>query len=151
MIISVHLFQEWHLLLISVTLFFFIKYIVSCSIQEAVKGQFWRLRDSQGKPPGLMGWWPSRAVTFMDSHDTGSKQVLKLNIHCCYWKSDRRVSLHCIVGEFVFYTWVIYEEFDLKEFVIVSYLTGSNESKWSGLRHTCLWPTNLLFPWCYLI
>lgn len=44
-------------------------------LQEAVKGQFWRLRDPQGKPPGLMGWWPSRAVTFIDNHDTGSTQA----------------------------------------------------------------------------
>ncbi|EOY15167.1 Alpha-amylase-like 2 isoform 2 [Theobroma cacao] len=43
-------------------------------LQEAVKGQFWRLRDPQGKPPGVMGWWPSRAVTFIDNHDTGSTQ-----------------------------------------------------------------------------
>lgn len=44
-------------------------------LQEAVKGQFWRLRDAQGKPPGVMGWWPSRAVTFLDNHDTGSTQA----------------------------------------------------------------------------
>ncbi|KAK7850293.1 putative alpha-amylase 2 [Quercus suber] len=44
-------------------------------LQEAVKGQLWRLRDPQGKPPGLMGWWPSRAVTFLDNHDTGSTQA----------------------------------------------------------------------------
>uniref|UniRef100_A0A803MX32 Alpha-amylase n=1 Tax=Chenopodium quinoa TaxID=63459 RepID=A0A803MX32_CHEQI len=43
-------------------------------LQEAVKGEYWRLRDSQGKPPGVMGWWPSRAVTFLDNHDTGSTQ-----------------------------------------------------------------------------
>ncbi|GMI83080.1 hypothetical protein HRI_001977300 [Hibiscus trionum] len=36
---------------------------------------FWRLRDPQGKPPGAMGWWPSRAVTFIDNHDTGSTQA----------------------------------------------------------------------------
>lgn len=46
-------------------------------MQEAVKGQFWRLRDSQGKPPGVIGWWPSRAVTFIDNHGTGSTQVPK--------------------------------------------------------------------------
>ena len=40
-----------------------------------MKGELWRLRDSQGKPPGLMGWWPSRAVTFIENHDTGSTQV----------------------------------------------------------------------------
>nr|QED40920.1 alpha amylase a3 [Agave tequilana] len=44
-------------------------------LQEAVKGELWRLRDSQGKPPGLMGWWPSRAVTFIENHDTGSTQA----------------------------------------------------------------------------
>lgn len=44
-------------------------------MQQAVKGELWRLRDPQGKPPGVMGWWPSRAVTFLDNHDTGSTQV----------------------------------------------------------------------------
>ncbi|XP_072987661.1 probable alpha-amylase 2 [Typha latifolia] len=43
-------------------------------LQEAVKGELGRLRDAQGKPPGLMGWWPSRAVTFVENHDTGSTQ-----------------------------------------------------------------------------
>eukprot|EP00899_Mesostigma_viride_P008546 jgi/Mesvir1/17693/Mv07873-RA.1 len=43
-------------------------------LQEAVRGQLWRLRDCNGKPPGLMGWWPSKAVTFLDNHDTGSTQ-----------------------------------------------------------------------------
>ncbi|KAK9165017.1 hypothetical protein Scep_000208 [Stephania cephalantha] len=44
-------------------------------LQEAIKGELWRLRDPQGKPPGVMGWWPSRAVTFIDNHDTGSTQA----------------------------------------------------------------------------
>ncbi|MCL7044068.1 hypothetical protein MKW94_015778 [Papaver nudicaule] len=44
-------------------------------LQEAVGGELWRLRDAQGKPPGVMGWWPSRAVTFLDNHDTGSTQA----------------------------------------------------------------------------
>jgi alpha-amylase len=44
-------------------------------LQEAVRNcQYWRLRDSSGKPPGLLGWWPSKAVTFIDNHDTGSTQ-----------------------------------------------------------------------------
>ncbi|KAG6435299.1 hypothetical protein SASPL_100169 [Salvia splendens] len=42
---------------------------------QAVKGELWRLRDPYGKPPGVMGWWPSRAVTFLDNHDTGSTQA----------------------------------------------------------------------------
>ena len=36
--------------------------------------EYWRLRDGAGKPPGLIGWWPSRAVTFIENHDTGSSQ-----------------------------------------------------------------------------
>ena len=28
----------------------------------------------QGKAPGLLGWWPGKAVTFIDNHDTGSTQ-----------------------------------------------------------------------------
>lgn len=36
--------------------------------------EYWRLSDPAGKPPGVMGWWPSRAVTFIENHDTGSTQ-----------------------------------------------------------------------------
>ncbi|KAL0408668.1 UNVERIFIED_CONTAM: Alpha-amylase 3, chloroplastic [Sesamum radiatum] len=36
--------------------------------------EYWRLSDAKGKPPGVMGWWPSRAVTFIENHDTGSTQ-----------------------------------------------------------------------------
>lgn len=43
-------------------------------LQVAVCGEFWRLKDPQGKPPGLIGWYPQRAVTFIDNHDTGSTQ-----------------------------------------------------------------------------
>lgn len=44
-------------------------------LQVAVTGEYWRLKDKDGKPTGLIGWWPSRAVTFLDNHDTGSKQA----------------------------------------------------------------------------
>ncbi|GBF91845.1 glycoside hydrolase [Raphidocelis subcapitata] len=44
-------------------------------LQEAAKRtQYWRLRDARGKAPGLVGWWPEHAVTFVDNHDTGSSQ-----------------------------------------------------------------------------
>lgn len=36
------------------------------------RGEYWRLVDSQGRPPGLLGMWPSRAVSFIENHDTGS-------------------------------------------------------------------------------
>lgn len=33
-------------------------YICVCTPQEAIKkNELWRLRDSKGKPPGLMGWY----------------------------------------------------------------------------------------------
>ncbi|KAG6644687.1 hypothetical protein CIPAW_08G070100 [Carya illinoinensis] len=59
-------------------------------LQEAVKGQFWRLRDAQGKPPGVMGFWPSRAVTFLDNHDTGSTQKVIL----CFTNRDYEYTQH---------------------------------------------------------
>ncbi|XP_002972254.2 alpha-amylase type B isozyme [Selaginella moellendorffii] len=43
-------------------------------LQEAVKNQFWRLRDPNNKPAGVIGYWPQKAVTFVDNHDTGSTQ-----------------------------------------------------------------------------
>nr|QKY15147.1 alpha-amylase (AMY) [Polytomella parva] len=44
-------------------------------LQEAMKKtQYWRLKDAQGKAPGLLGWWPGMTVTFVDNHDTGSTQ-----------------------------------------------------------------------------
>lgn len=36
------------------------------------RGDLSRLRDSEGKPPGLIGWWPSHATTFLENHDTVS-------------------------------------------------------------------------------
>ncbi|KAG8383112.1 hypothetical protein BUALT_Bualt05G0150900 [Buddleja alternifolia] len=36
--------------------------------------EYWRLSDEKGQPPGVVGWWPSRAVTFIENHDTGSTQ-----------------------------------------------------------------------------
>ncbi|KAL2631868.1 hypothetical protein R1flu_016554 [Riccia fluitans] len=43
-------------------------------LQEALKGQLWRLKDSHGQAPGLIGYMPDKAVTFIDNHDTGSTQ-----------------------------------------------------------------------------
>lgn len=43
-------------------------------LQEAVNNQYWRLKDREGKATGLTGWWPDRAVTFIDNHDTGGEQ-----------------------------------------------------------------------------
>ncbi|XP_039829414.1 protein ESMERALDA 1-like isoform X2 [Panicum virgatum] len=43
-------------------------------LKGAVKGELCRLQDPEGKPPGVMGWWPSRSDTFVENHDTGSTQ-----------------------------------------------------------------------------
>lgn len=44
-------------------------------LQRAVThAEFWRLRDNAGRPPGLLGWVPARAVTFLENHDTGPPQ-----------------------------------------------------------------------------
>jgi alpha-amylase len=51
-------------------------------LQQAVgAGEYWRLKDRDGRPSGLIGWWPANAVTFVDNHDTavssGSRLVSK--------------------------------------------------------------------------
>ena len=38
--------------------------------------QYDRLRDGDGRAPGLLGWWPQRACTFVDNHDTGQRPPL---------------------------------------------------------------------------
>lgn len=44
-------------------------------LQEAVsRREYWRLKAEDGRQSGVMGWWPGKAVTFIDNHDTGSKQ-----------------------------------------------------------------------------
>jgi len=42
-------------------------------LQAAVNNEYWRL-SINGAPPGVIGWYPSRSVTFVDNHDTGSTQ-----------------------------------------------------------------------------
>ncbi|KDD74952.1 hypothetical protein H632_c966p0, partial [Helicosporidium sp. ATCC 50920] len=42
-------------------------------LQEALqRREYWRLIDAQGRPPGVLGIWPSRSITFLENHDTGS-------------------------------------------------------------------------------
>jgi alpha-amylase len=41
-------------------------------LQQAVQyNEFWRMKDSAGKPAGAIGWWAAKSVTFVDNHDTG--------------------------------------------------------------------------------
>ncbi|KAL8144028.1 hypothetical protein V2J09_017060 [Rumex salicifolius] len=43
-------------------------------LQAAVENEWWRMRDPNSKPSGLIGIAPKNAVTFIDNHDTGSTQ-----------------------------------------------------------------------------
>ncbi|XP_021911092.1 probable alpha-amylase 2, partial [Carica papaya] len=52
-------------------------------LHSALHNQYWRLIDPQGKPTGVMGWWPSRAVTFLENHDTGSTQITSILLLIC--------------------------------------------------------------------
>ncbi|OVA10471.1 Alpha amylase [Macleaya cordata] len=45
-------------------------------LQAAVQGELWRLKDSKGGPPGLIGSLPGNSITFIDNHDTGSTQKI---------------------------------------------------------------------------
>ena len=37
-------------------------------------GNYWRLKATDGKPQGAIGWWPAMSVTFVDNHDTGAAE-----------------------------------------------------------------------------
>ncbi|KAK7400800.1 hypothetical protein VNO78_12107 [Psophocarpus tetragonolobus] len=41
-------------------------------LQYAVQGELWTLKDSNGKPPGMIDVKPENAVTFIDNHDIGT-------------------------------------------------------------------------------
>jgi len=43
-------------------------------LQEAVQEEWWRMKDCNGRPSGMIGILPQNAVTFIDNHDTGSTQ-----------------------------------------------------------------------------
>ncbi|MCO4782147.1 MAG: alpha-amylase [Candidatus Cloacimonetes bacterium] len=45
-------------------------------MQESFKTQdYGRLIDEDNRQSGVLGWWPANTVTFIDNHDTGSKQA----------------------------------------------------------------------------
>ncbi|XP_057961293.1 alpha-amylase-like [Malania oleifera] len=44
-------------------------------LNVAVQGELSRLKDANGKPPGLIGITPEKAVTFIDNHDTWSQRL----------------------------------------------------------------------------
>ncbi|KAJ3677011.1 hypothetical protein LUZ60_002735 [Juncus effusus] len=43
-------------------------------LNSAVQNALYLMRDANGKAAGMIGWWPEKAVTFVDNHDTGSTQ-----------------------------------------------------------------------------
>ena len=73
-------------------------------LQEAVRyTQYDRLRDRNGRASGLLGWWPQKACTFIDNHDTGERcnilaqdSVLQVGLlHSCCSLSPHTELLHC--------------------------------------------------------
>lgn len=65
-------------------------------LHSALHNQYWRLIDPQGKPSGVMGWWPSRAVTFLENHDTGSTQVSHSLSHAQCERELHRLTISAI-------------------------------------------------------
>jgi len=64
------------------------------------KDELNRLRDGEGRPPGVMGWWPSRATTFLENHDTVSLLItfytffpLTSAVNCCGPSIDTAATL----------------------------------------------------------
>ena len=73
-------------------------------LQEAVRyTQYDRLRDRSGGASGLLGWWPQKACTFIDNHDTGERHDVKTHdgvmqaslSHSCFSLSWQTEVLHC--------------------------------------------------------
>ncbi|KAK1373577.1 Alpha-amylase [Heracleum sosnowskyi] len=44
-------------------------------LQAVVKNELWRMKDSNGNTPGLIGISPGNAMTCIENHDTWSEQV----------------------------------------------------------------------------
>ncbi|KAM7490989.1 hypothetical protein LguiA_033910 [Lonicera macranthoides] len=44
-------------------------------LQVAMNGELWRMKDSNGNPPGMIGILPGNAATFIDNHDTYSQNL----------------------------------------------------------------------------
>lgn len=37
-----------------------------CRHEVFNRSEYWRLADPTRKPPGVLGWWPSRSTTFLE-------------------------------------------------------------------------------------
>ena len=62
-------------------------------LQQAVRtGEYWRLADKDGRPAGLIGWWPGNAVTFVDNHDTGPSPGAKLKADAWPFPAGRELA-----------------------------------------------------------
>ncbi len=44
-------------------------------LQRALYDNNLNMLNRNGQAPGVIGWWPEKAVTFLDNHDTGSTQA----------------------------------------------------------------------------
>ncbi len=61
------------------------------SLVDAVEsGNYGRLNDN-GRPSGFMGWWPAKAVTFVENHDTSPRDPAFLPNAPAEYKSQRLI------------------------------------------------------------
>lgn len=92
-------------------------------LKAAIDGrEFWRLKAVDGKPTGVIGWWPEMSVTFLEDHDTDKDhpfpdefgdgdQILQgyayllthPGIPCVYWTHyfDYGAALRSKIGELI--------------------------------------------------
>lgn len=98
-------------------------------LQVAVHGEYQRLIDSNNNAPGLIGWWPQRAVTFIDNHDTGSQQshwpFANDKVMQGYAYILTHPGIPCLFWEHV-YDWNLYDQ--IKKLVNIRKQNGINST-----------------------
>ena len=43
------------------------------NLQSAIESERYELLNDNGRPSGFIGWWPAKAVTFVENHDTSPR------------------------------------------------------------------------------
>ncbi|MFA6433417.1 MAG: alpha-amylase C-terminal beta-sheet domain-containing protein [Elusimicrobiales bacterium] len=59
------------------------------SLIAAVEGDRYELLNDNGRPSGLIGWWPSKAVTFVENHDTSPRDPAFINNAPAQYRDQR--------------------------------------------------------------
>ena len=45
------------------------------NLQSAIESERYEMLNDGGRPSGFIGWWPAKAVTFVENHDTSPRDV----------------------------------------------------------------------------